>query len=126
MCRRCFARRCLCQGNKLPVAAQQLAPADRSGGPNVPTNKSAVFLVNVHNMRAGRMDTPPFTYDAAFSPDGKRVLYAVTRGLGFGSEVWTMERNGHNREQVINDPAHIVAYPRCPERRGHRLYSHPG
>jgi len=30
--------------------------------------ESAVFLVNVQNMRAERMDTPSFTYDAAFSP----------------------------------------------------------
>jgi len=74
--------------------------------------ESAVFLVNAKNMRAERMDTPPFTYDAAFSPDGKRVLYAVSRGLGFGSEVWLMDRDGRNREQIINDPAHIIAYPR--------------
>jgi len=58
------------------------------------------------------MEVPPFTYDVAFSPDGKRVLYAVSRGLGFGSEVWLMDRNGRNREQIISDPAHVIAYPR--------------
>jgi Tol biopolymer transport system component len=74
--------------------------------------ESAVFLVDVQNMRAEQVDTPPFTYDVAFSPDGKRLLYATTRGLGFGSEVWLMDRNGRNKEQIINDPAHIIAYPR--------------
>ncbi len=74
--------------------------------------ESAVFLVNARNGQFEQMDTPPFTYDAAFSPDGKRMLYAVTRGLGSGSEVWTMERNGRNREQIIGDPAHVIAYPR--------------
>lgn len=73
--------------------------------------ESAVFLANVQNGRFEQMDTPPFTYDVTFSPDGKRLLYATTRGLGFGSEVWIMDRNGRNREQIINDPAHIIAYP---------------
>ncbi len=74
--------------------------------------ESAVFLVTAQNGRFERVDTPPFTYDVAFSPDGGRVLYATTRGLGFGSEVWLMNRNGGNREQIINDSAHIIAYPR--------------
>lgn len=74
--------------------------------------ESAVFLVNAQNGHFEQVDTPPFTYDVAFSPDGKRVLYAVTRGLGFGSEVWLMDRDGRNREQIIGDPAHVIAYPR--------------
>lgn len=74
--------------------------------------ESTIFLVNAHNGRFERMDTPPFTYDAAFSPDGKRALYATTRGLGFGSEVWIMDLNGRDRELIISDPAHIIAYPR--------------
>ncbi|MGB9776430.1 MAG: TolB family protein [Anaerolineae bacterium] len=74
--------------------------------------ESAVFLVNVQNMRAEQMDTPPFTYDVAFSPNGRRLLYATTQGLGFGSEVWLMDRNGRNKERIIHDPAHIIAYPR--------------
>jgi TolB protein len=77
-----------------------------------PIGDDLILLVNVRNGRFERMDVPPFTYDVAFSPDGKRVLYAISRGLGFGSEVWIMDRNGRNREQIINDPAHIIAYPR--------------
>jgi Tol biopolymer transport system component len=74
--------------------------------------ESAVFVVNAQNGHFEQVDTPPFTYDVAFSPDSRRVLYAVTRELGFGSEVWMMDRNGRNREQIISDPAHIIAYPR--------------
>jgi len=74
--------------------------------------ESGVFLVDARDGRSRQLDLPPFTYDAAFSPDGKRVLYAVSRGLGFGSEVWMMDRNGRNREQIINDPAYVIAYPR--------------
>jgi len=75
-------------------------------------DESAIFLVNAQNGRFEQIDTPPFTYDAAFSPDGERVLYATTQGLGFGSEVWLMGRNGRSREQIISAPAHIIAYPR--------------
>jgi TolB protein len=71
-----------------------------------------VFLVDAGDGRSRQLDLPPFTYDATFSPDGKRVLYAITRGLGFGSEVWLMDRDGRNREQIINVLAHIIAYPR--------------
>ena len=77
-----------------------------------PIGDDLILLVNARNGRFEQMDTPPFTYDVAFSPDGKRILYALSRGLGFGSEVWTMDRNGRNREQIVNDPAHIIAYPR--------------
>ena len=77
-----------------------------------PIGDDLILLVNARNGRFEQIDIPPFTYDVAFSPDGKRVLYAVSRGLGFGSEVWVMDRNGRNREQIISDPAHIIAYPR--------------
>ena len=74
--------------------------------------ESAVLLVDAKNGRSQQVDTPPFTYDAAFSPDGKRIVYAITQGLGFGSEVWTMDRNGRNKEQIVYAPAHIIAFPR--------------
>lgn len=74
--------------------------------------ESGVFLVNARDERSRQMDTPPFTYDATFSPSGERMLYVTTQGLGFGSEVWLMDRNGRNKEQIIHDSAHIIAYPR--------------
>lgn len=77
-----------------------------------PIGDDLILLVNARSGRFEQMDVPPFTYDVTFSPDGKRVLYALSRGLGFGSEVWIMDRNGRNREQIITDPAHIIAYPR--------------
>jgi len=77
-----------------------------------PIGDDFILLVNARNGRFERMEAPPFTYDVAFSPNGKRILYALSRGLGFGSEVWTMDRNGRNREQIINAPAHVITYPR--------------
>ena len=83
-----------------------------------PIGDDLILLVNARNGRFEQIDIPPFTYDVTFSPDlpaqagGKRVLYAISRGLDFGSEVWIMDRNGHNREQIINAPAHVISYPR--------------
>ncbi len=77
-----------------------------------PIGDDLILWVNARSGHFQQMDTPPFTYAAAFSPDGKRVLYAINRGLGFGSELWLMDRNGRNREQIISDPAHVIAYPR--------------
>ena len=77
-----------------------------------PIGDDFILLVNARNGRFERIAVPPFTYDVAFSPDGKWILYAVSRGLGFGSEVWRMDRDGRNREQIINDPAYVIAYPR--------------
>ncbi|RLC84646.1 MAG: hypothetical protein DRI37_08860 [Chloroflexi bacterium] len=77
-----------------------------------PIGDDLILLVNARSGRFEQMEVLPFTYDVAFSPDGKRVLYAVTRGLGFGSEMWLMDRDGDNKEQIARDPAHIVTYPR--------------
>lgn len=77
-----------------------------------PIGDNLILRVNAKNGRFKPMDTPPFTYDVTFSPDGQKVLYTTSRGLGFGSEVWMMDRNGRNREQVIDAPAHVIVYPR--------------
>lgn len=76
-----------------------------------PIGENRILLVNAKDGSFEQLDTPPYTYDAALSPDGKRILYAVSRGLGFGSEVWLLDRDGQTREQIINAPAHIIAYP---------------
>jgi Tol biopolymer transport system component len=77
-----------------------------------PGGDDLVLLVDAESGRFTQMDAPPFAYDAALSPDGARVLYAVSRGLGFGSEVWVMDRSGQNRERIVYAPAHVVAYAR--------------
>jgi Tol biopolymer transport system component len=77
-----------------------------------PIGNDFILLVDTESGRFEQVDVPPFTYDVAFSPDGARILCAFSRGLGFGSEVWMMDRDGQNRERIVYAPAHIVAYPR--------------
>ncbi len=81
-----------------------------------PIGENAIVLTNLANRSSERLDTPPYTYDAALSPDGRRVLYALSRGMGFGSELWLMNRDGSHKRLVLREPAHIVTYARWSPR----------
>lgn len=44
----------------------------------------------------------------AFSPDGSRVAWASSRGLGFGSQIWTATVRGGQRRLLVDQPHAIV------------------
>jgi Tol biopolymer transport system component len=50
-----------------------------------------------------------FVYDLTASPDGKKVLYSLTKGIGFGSETWLAGPDGQNPSQFLVDAQNIVA-----------------
>jgi Tol biopolymer transport system component len=50
-----------------------------------------------------------FVYDLTVSPDGKRVLYSLSKGIGFGSETWVAGPNGENPSQLLMDSQNIIA-----------------
>lgn len=50
-----------------------------------------------------------FVYDLTVSPDGKRVLYSLTKGIGFGSETWLAGPDGQNPSQLLVDAQNIIA-----------------
>jgi hypothetical protein len=54
---------------------------------------------------------PPTVYDLAPIPDG-RIVYSLTRGLGFGSETWLAAADGGGARQILLRPLDIVAYLR--------------
>lgn len=41
-------------------------------------------------------------------PSGDIILYSFTRGLGQGSEMWTMDLDGNNRQLLLTDEWHIL------------------
>jgi Tol biopolymer transport system component len=49
----------------------------------------------------------PFTYDLDVSPDGQSLLFALTPGLGYGSETWVSDANGRNARKLWADPLNI-------------------
>jgi dipeptidyl aminopeptidase/acylaminoacyl peptidase len=72
---------------------------------------SFILRVDVTNGRGKILDLPETVYDMAALPDG-RILYALSRGLGFGSEVWSAKSDGRNASLLFSEPADIVAYLR--------------
>ncbi len=77
-----------------------------------PTGDGGVYLVNPRTLEAERLPVPGETYDVSFSPDGQRVLYATTEGLGRGSELWVMDYDGSGAIWLLREPQHIIALPR--------------
>jgi Tol biopolymer transport system component len=59
--------------------------------------------------KATELPISPFAYDLTGSPDGRRVLYSLTKGNGFGSETWLAGPDGQNPSQLLVDAENITA-----------------
>ncbi|MCB8945074.1 MAG: PD40 domain-containing protein [Ardenticatenaceae bacterium] len=55
---------------------------------------------------------PEGAYNATFTPDGQTITYAASRGLGFGSEIGTLNLADGTVIIQHSFPQQIVAYPR--------------
>lgn len=55
---------------------------------------------------------PANTYNLAVSPDGRLMLYALTNGIGLGSEVWLADASGIYRRRLLADPTSIIGLMR--------------
>lgn len=69
-------------------------------------------LVNVTDGSLLPLTTPPNVYNVAVSHDGTKMVYSLTRGLGFGSETWLADIDGRNPHLLLQDPTHIIVYAR--------------
>lgn len=65
--------------------------------------------VNAATSKAIELPISAFAYDLASSPDGKQVLYSLTKGIGFGSETWVAGPEGQNPSQLSVDAGNIAA-----------------
>ncbi|MBN2388701.1 MAG: PD40 domain-containing protein [Anaerolineales bacterium] len=70
-----------------------------------------VVRVATGSGRLTELSLPAGTYDLAVLPDGD-LLYSLTRGIGFGSEVYRADARGGNARLVLSQPGDIVAYLR--------------
>lgn len=71
-----------------------------------------VYHVAAETNTAALLNVPPQTYQVDIAPDGGSMLYALTYGLGHGSELWRAAVDGGNAQRLMADPHHIIAYPR--------------
>jgi len=67
------------------------------------------LLVDASSGRAVELSISPFTYDLTSSPDGKRIIYSLTKGIGFGSETWMAGPDGNNPSQYRLEADSIIA-----------------
>ncbi len=73
-----------------------------------------LWLVRVDSGRHVRIEIPQLPAPegltaAAVSPDGQTLVYAFTRGLGFGSEVWSVAMGNGLRNRLYSNPHGVVA-----------------
>ncbi len=70
-----------------------------------------VWLVSLGGDRQHLLDLPPRTYSAIFAPDGQKVLYATSVGLGFGSEIGLLNLADSALTPWQQFPDQIAAHP---------------
>jgi Tol biopolymer transport system component len=65
--------------------------------------------INAASRKAVELNISPFVYDLLSTPDGKRILYSLSKGIGFGSETWLAGPEGQNPSQLLVDDKNIIA-----------------
>jgi Tol biopolymer transport system component len=81
-----------------------------------------IFRIDPVTQAATQLPTPNNTYDVAFSPDGQRMIYSVTYGLGYGSQTYIANADGSNPRLILNEPQSIIAFARWSPDGDHIAY----
>jgi Tol biopolymer transport system component len=71
-----------------------------------------ILRVDTDTLRARDLPIDSYTYDLAASPDGKRILFSFSRGIGFGSEIWVADPDGRGAKRLLADLGNILALAR--------------
>lgn len=71
---------------------------------------SSVYQIQINSGRHEQLPVPGNVYDIAVSTNGRRMIYSLTQGLGYGSETWIADIDGGNAQQVLLEPNHIIAF----------------
>jgi Tol biopolymer transport system component len=70
---------------------------------------------NVRTYLNGRQDVlpiPGFTYDLAAKPDSNDFTFTISRGLGYGSELYLSDADGENTQLLYADQFNYISFVR--------------
>ena len=80
-------------------------------GPNAPQDNNGwnpgLWIVDAATGAISNIDihmSSAFLVDAVPSPDGSRIVYSTSKGLGLGSDAWMMSRDGSNTTHLFAMP----------------------
>ena len=83
-------------------------------GPNVPTDgvgwNPGLWIVDAATGAHTNIDihmSSAFLVDAAPSPDGSRIVYSTSAGIGMGSDKWLMRSDGSGLIHLFSTPAGV-------------------
>jgi len=71
-----------------------------------------IVRMDVHTDDIDALPISPYVYDLSVAPDGDRLLYSLTLGIGLGSETWLANADGRNSSLLIKEPAGLVTFAR--------------
>ncbi|MDL1944807.1 hypothetical protein FBQ99_20975 [Chloroflexi bacterium CFX2] len=71
---------------------------------------SRIYMIRINSGGYEQLPVPGNVYDIAISTNGRRMIYSLTWGLGYGSETWIADIDGGNAQRVLAEPNHIVAF----------------
>ncbi len=71
-----------------------------------------VLRVDVVSRHAIPLSVSPNTYNLSVVPDGMGILYALTNGIGLGSELWAADADGKYGQKILSDAGNILGLMR--------------
>lgn len=76
------------------------------------TDEQQVWLVATDGSTQTLLNLPPGTYETTFKPDGQRILFATSEGLGRGSQLGVLDLLDNSQVIQQTFPMQTVASPR--------------
>jgi hypothetical protein len=64
------------------------------------------------NGRQRQLPITELTYDMAAAPNGDAFTFTFSRGLGFGSEIWSAKGNGEGLQLLLADKTNYISFAR--------------